>query len=144
MELDLIKPLKDAEGSGTRRLFTYQDMVEIGIIAVLNEIGINTRRIKFVLNVLRKDRPRRAFLAIREKKDDASNLNNLKDSDFEPESIAIHYQKDGEIGIGIQDSNIAIEIPGEKLAVSWKPIDDKAMIVLNLAQIKKKISKGTE
>ena len=52
---DLIRPsLTDASGSGTRRRYSYQDLLELRVIKTLLDAGIKLESVREVFNYLRE------------------------------------------------------------------------------------------
>jgi DNA-binding transcriptional MerR regulator len=52
---DLIRPsLTDASGSGSRRRYSYQDLLELRVIKTLLDAGIKLESVREVFNYLRK------------------------------------------------------------------------------------------
>ena len=52
---DLVRPsLADARGSGTRRLYSYRDLIELKVIKTLLDAGIKLESVRDVFEYLRK------------------------------------------------------------------------------------------
>lgn len=71
-EQDVVRPsLQQAEGKGTIRLYSYDNLIELRVVMRLRDIGLSLQRIRKGLNFLRRStrRPARDIVLVTDGKD---------------------------------------------------------------------------
>ena len=133
-EKELVIPLVESKGAGSKRKYTYANLLEFSICKTLFDMGLGIHKVKLLLKDLRKDGQLTLWA-----EDYAKFLKKIAGGEEKnPENqhgiLLITFTEDGLLSQKIIPYNIAY-LMGYK-SYFHKILSNKGIIIINLGQIK--------